>query len=267
MDALYQLPTPYITKKSVYPEEFLTISEFISAVDADHIKVKGGKFRKGKGTRGRLNLYLADDKKNISRPVYIELKGLSSFGVSKYKEFYKPVTDNQEAQENEEQVEKKEHSRKNGEGSWSIVFSLEENTKIQGLSEKIDEFVKAISKSFLPKIYDELCDIKTDSDLPITIYRQSAKRSSSGVRFFRLTVLPGGTEFGTTKDLEVVQSLSDFAKDNPGLYRVVFQLSHIDATYDKDILTLSAILYARIVRSDFPLSVKKRKFRESGDDV
>lgn len=248
----YRCPTPYITSKSVYPEEFLTIKEFVKAYKAGHVKIRNKVFKAGKNSRGRLNFVLGDDGKNLSRPVYISFKGLSTYGVTKY------VTSTLESGKSDETEKKKASS-----GSWSIAFSLEENPKLANFTEHVDSLVQVHAKPHLEKIYEELCGWEKGMDEPATVYRRSARSSaSSPSRFLRLTIIPGKTEFGPNGKFDKIESLSEFPQDVPGPYNVVLQVSHLDVTCEEGTVTIGAVLYAKVVRPAYDVSPKKRKFRD-----
>lgn len=255
MRAVYKLPTPYITKKSVYPDEFLTIGEFAEACEKNYVEVKGKKFKKGKGNRGKLQLYLADDPTNISRPLYVEFKGVSSFGVTKYQEL-----------ESEGKVKDEKEKSWKADGSWSIVFSVEENPKLLAFCERVDKLVQRQTKNYLPKIYEDLCNVSDPKDYPVTAYRKAARATaSSTTKYLRLTIPVGKTEFGDAKTLDEWTSLGDFEHDAPGPYRVVAMLSHIDVSFKEDVVSIGPIMYAKVVRTDFTKSTKKRCFRDDID--
>lgn len=260
MHKAFRLPVPYVTQKSVYQEEFLTISEFIKAIHADHVKIKNKKFRAGKNGRGRLLFTLADDPKNISRPIYISFKGVSSYGVTKFVNYTGDV-------KVDEQDDKEEKKKKKSSGSWSIAFSTEENPKLANLADHLDNLVQQSVKPHLEKIYEELCNWDDSQDTPATIYRKSARGSStSPSKFLRLTIIPGKTEFGPQGKFEKIESLAEFMQDTPGPYNVVLQLSHLDVTQKDGVVTIGAVLYAKVVRPAFEVNLKKRKFRDDQEN-
>lgn len=262
MQKAYKLPTAYITNKSKYPEEFLTISEFGQAVAASHVKARTKKFKAGKGGRGRLTFTLADDPKNISRPVYISFKGVSTYGVTKFTKY--PGDDDKSKEDGDEKEEKK---KKKSAGSWSIAFSIEENTKLGHLAEEIDKVTADTVKPHLDKIYEELCNWEDGMDVPATVYRKSARAtSSSPSKYLRLTIQPGKTEFGPKDKFDTVVPLDQFTQETPGPYQIIMQLSHIDISYKEGVVTIGPVMYARIVRPAFEVSNKKRKFRDDKDN-
>lgn len=262
MQKAFKLPAPYITNKSQYTEEFITISEFSKAVAAGHVKVRAKKFKAGKGGRGRLTFTLADDPKNISRPVYISYKAVSTYGVTKFTKY--GGDDEKSKDEGEDKEEKK---KKKSSGSWSIAFSVEENVKLGHLAEEVDKLVADTVKPHLDKIYEELCNWEDGQDVPATVYRKAARAtSSSPSKYLRLTVQPGKTEFGPKDKFDVVVSLDNFTQETPGPYQIVMQLSHIDVSYKEGVVTIGPIMYARIIRPAFEISSKKRKFRDDKDN-
>lgn len=261
MQKSYKLPAPYITNKSKYPEEFLTVSEFATAAAAGHIKVRAKKFKAGKGGRGRLTFTLADDPKNISRPVYISFKAVSTYGVTKFTQY------SGEEKAKDEGDEKEEKKKKKSAGSWSIAFSIEENPKMATLAEETDKLIADTVKPHLDKIYEELCNWDDGQDVPATIYRKAARAtSSSPSKYLRLTIQPGKTEFGPKDKFDTVVPLDQFTQEAPGPYQIVMQLSHVDVSYKEGVVTIGPVMYGRIIRPAFEVSSKKRKFRDDKDN-
>lgn len=263
MQKAYKLPSPYITNKSVYPEEFITISEFGKACKANHVKAKNKKFKAGKNGRGRLTFTLADDPKNISRPVLVSFKGVSTYGVSKFK-----TADTGDSEKTKDEGESKEEKKKKkNAGSWSIAFSLEENPKLSDLADHVDKLVVDTVKPHIEKIYEELCNWDKDQDTPTTVYRKAARSTSSDPsKYLRLTVQVGKTEFGPKDKFDKIVSLDQFDQETPGPYQIVMQLSHLDITYKDSVVSIGPIMYARMVRPAFEATTKKRKFRDDKDN-
>lgn len=264
MDIAYKLPKTYITKDSKYQEEFLIGKEFVEACDKGHIGVRGNRLTKSKPNRCRLNLILADDKKNHSRGVYVQIKGFSSYGISKYKGNGKVPEKTLETEKPEEETKKKNL------GSWSIIFNVEENPALKNLADIIDEQTKLLVKPFLPKIYEQFTGSEKPEDPPIFVYRKAARASSgSTVKYFRLTVIPGKVELGPADDWEKRMSLNQFPLEQPGVYQAIINLDHIDVSFENGVITAGAIVYAKIIRTeivqDASPSAKKRKFRETED--
>lgn len=262
MKTVFKLPTAYIPKASLYQDEFLTIPEFKAAVKDDHIKVQGKKFIKGKRGHGRLRLYLADDPKNISRGVQVEFAAYSSYGVSKYAGEEDVVEKEPEQDKKEDKKEKKKR-----ETGWSITYSVDENPKLLTFTDEIDKLVADLVKSYLPKIYDDLCGITDPADYPVTTFRKSARASGgSPIKYFRLTIPVGRTEFGPETNLEEFQSLDDFPQNTAGRYRNVALLSHIDVSYKDGVVSIGPIVYAKMIRTTVSKEKRKRKFRDNDEE-
>lgn len=263
MQKAYKLPSPYITTKSIYPEEFITISEFGKACKSNHLKVKNKRFKAGKNGRGRLTFTLADDPKNISRPVLVSFKGVSTYGVTKFRNL---ETDDGEKSKDEGDS-KEDKKKKKNHGSWSIAFSVDENPRLGDLADHVDKLVTETVKPHLERIYEELCSWDKDQDTPTTVYRKAARSSSSDPsKYLRLTVQAGKTEFGPKDKFDKVVPLDQFAQETPGPYQIVMQLSHLDITFKESVLSIGPIMYARMVRPAFDATTKKRKFRDDKEN-
>lgn len=264
MDTIYKLPNIYITKDTLYPEEFLIAKEFLSACKKEHIGVKGNRLTKVKPNRCKLNIILTDDKKNQSRGVFIQIQGFSSYGITKFKGEGKQTEEKEEVK-----VESETNSKKKKLGSWSIVFNIDENPQMKTLADLIDAQTKFLVTPYVPKILEQFTGSETPEEVPPFIYRKAARASSgSTVKYFRLTVSPGRVELGPISDWERRVSLNQFPQEQPGVYQVVVNLDHIDISFEKGVITAGAILYAKVVRTDMMdegATGKKRKFRETSE--
>jgi len=269
MDTVYKLPKTYITKDTKYPEEFLTQGEFAQACSQKHVGVRGNKLIKSKANRCKLNLILTDDKKNQSRNIFLQIKGFSTYGLSKFKG--EGNYGKEKEPQGEVKVESEETKKKKSLGSWSIIFNTEENPHLQWISNLLDEQTKLLVKPHLPKIYEHFTGSEDPEDPPLFVYRKAARPSSgSTVKYFRITVYPGKVELGPMEDWDKRISLNQFPHEQPGIYQVVLNPDHIDISFEKGVITAGIILYAKIIRTelvdDAAPTTKKRKFRETDED-
>lgn len=247
LQKVFKLPPTYITKDTRYPDEFLTIKEVLVALESGDLKAKCKTFKGSRSDgRGRIPLYLGDDAKNVSRPIYIEFKAISPYGVTKFKKTDTKIKD----------------KGKENDGSWSIAFSIEENPILSKFTEDIDEFVVAITSPFLPKIYEDLMGVTKPEKYPPTVFRKCARASDgSSSNYFRLTIPVGRTEFGPADNLDEFVSLANFTQDTPGGYHNVALLSHIDVQLKKGTVSIGPVFYAKMVRN-LPVLTKKRRLRD-----
>lgn len=261
MEIKYSLPVPYITKASKYQEEFLTPKEFRQAFEQGFIK--GKKLNTYSKNRCSISMYLGDDAKNLSRPIYVNFKGYSNYGISKFRGKGK---EGEEPEEKTGKKDKDDKEKKKKLGSWSIAFNVEENPHLVEIANSIDNYVKDTIKPMKKKLYEYFSI--SDTDNPLTFRRCARASSGSTIKNFRLTIRPGKCELGSAKDFTDIKSLSEFTQDTPGDYKVVMHFDHIDISYEKDVVSVGPILYASIIRSDFsPKLVLKRKFRDDDDEA
>lgn len=259
MEVAYHLPTPYITTASKYPEEFLTIKEFGEAAESGFIKTKT--LNTYKKNRCRLSLYLGDDPKNLSRPIYVGFKGYSKYGISKFKK----QDEDTKKEETEEVPEVKDAKKTKQEqrkklGSWSIAFSLEENPNMVTFCDIVDAKVKEFLAPLKAKIYDYFGVNVTET--PLTYRKSGRATTGSSNKMLRLTVLPGRCELGPRDDYNVFESLSTF-ETGPGIYDGVLHVDHIDISFEKEVVSVGAIIYAVMIRKNpTPKVSLKRKIRD-----
>ncbi len=249
LQRVFKLPPTYITKDSQYPDEFLTTKEVLQAIESGEIKTRCKTFKGNYlDRRGRLPLYLGDDPKNVSRPILVEFKAISTYGVTKYKK-----TSDSKTKEND--------------GSWSIAFSVDENPTLAKFTDGVDDFVSSITTPFLPQIYESLLGITNPEKYPVTKFRKCARSSDGSTsKYFRLTIPVGRTEFGPADNLEEFVSLSAFPQDTPGIYHNVALLSHIDVQAKKGTIEIGPVFYAKMVRN-LPVVAKTRRLRDDTEFV
>lgn len=268
MDVVYQLPAAYITEASTYKEEFLTVSEARDAVKKGFLKSKDlNMYSKNRGT---IPMYLGDDPANLRRPIYINFKGYSNYGISKFQKKKGDLEPREEQKkkkkkDREDSEEKEETEEKKKKESWSIGFGLDDNPHLVELCADIDALVKKKVKAVETKIYEHF---KMDpTETPLTYRKTGRSSSGSSIKTMRLTVRPGRCELGPSENLDIFKSLEFFPQNTPGLYQVVVHFDHVDISYEKEIISVGPILYASIVRQNPVPKNTKRKFREDTDSL
>lgn len=181
------------------------------------------------GTAGQktLSVYLDDGKSGTTRPILIQFKGYSHFGL----DVFKGKTSKKGFQEDDE--EKKETNNKAKPGL--ITFEMNKSPDVQFLDPVVNEIVKRIMKKHLKSLKKLVAPGEKESDVK-DVCRTFAKAASGRVKKgAKVSCYPGGCEFRDKGDKIV--SFNNFAKSYKGDYKIVVEWVGITATYKDSVLS------------------------------
>jgi len=241
---------PLIAAGAKIPHPVLTLKELQQ--NTHDIQPNGG-WRKGFLGHQTLPLYFNDGATGPSRPILVQIKGVSQFGLG----FYEGGEENKpEKQEKPDDSKKKKKPRTK---PASIALKFDESPEVQVLDLLINAAVKAIMEDKLAVLKQILAP---EEDEVICVQRKVARASSgSTIKNLRAICYPGKTQLELGGQLV---SMKDFPKDE-GSYGMVLEIPSIDASYEKGVITYGPVIYGRSIRLVKQVEKKPLEWREETD--
>lgn len=220
-----------------------------------------------------LPIYFNDGATGSTRPVLIEFRGFSQFGLG----FFKAKTDKKTQKKNgkkkrfdseDDQPAKKDKKAKDQEPekpkvmAANISFDLNTSEDVQILDEVAAKAVARIMKDRLPALEN----LVSPGEKLHTVYRKAARAASGrSRRSLRCSAYPGGVELYNEEKEHV--SMSKFPMDvRDKDYRVIVEWTSINATNKEGVISYGPVFIVRTLGFDDSVQRPALGWRKEGED-
>lgn len=249
MDKVVNARTPVISSRASVPHAALTLAELNKHLHSVQPK---SAWKKGKRGHWSLPLFFNDGATGTTRPLLVDFKGFSNFGLSMYEGEDKDDKFSSKDEEEKPTTKKKPYVK-----PFTIALDFDSSPEVHCFNALLNAAVSGIMTKQLPLLQAQVAP----EDTEIQSFQRKVARASSGssVKNVRIKCYPGSTQL--EEDGKQV-SMEKFTKKAAGDYRVIVDAAAIDASMSEGQLTYGPVLYGRVIKLLKEEVRKPLQFRE-----
>ena len=245
-----------------------------SELSAYDTKVEATSWEAGAAGQKMLSVYLNDGKSGTSRPVLIQFKAYSQFGLDFFK---KKKNEKGFAEDDEEEELPKKKGRGKGKDKDKkeetkpkqkpalITFDYNKSPHVQVVDNVLTRITNRVmsDQGYLTKLKSLVAPGSEDK---VTAVLRPAARASSGrvKKGLRASAYLGGCEFRDSSGKKVCYN--DFTKNYKGDYVAIVEFGGISASYKEGVLSYGPVLYVKKLAIDTKVQRPELEWREDDDE-